>query len=149
MQGFRRSQAPFRGLVLELLVGRRDERVQATLLTGPHQQLDRWGRDELLDDLRRRRGCVVPRPGRQGDAQLGECCDGQVFDFHALRGQFITNLARAGVELQMAQKLARHSTPTLTANSYTKLHLADKSAAVAHLPKILAAAPAPMSRVAE
>jgi len=60
--------------------------------------------------------------------------DGKVFDFHALRGQYITSLARAGVELQMAQKLARHSTPTLTANVYTKLRLDDKVAAVAKLP---------------
>lgn len=55
---------------------------------------------------------------------------GHVFDFHALRGQFITFLARAGVGLTTAQKLARHSTPTLTANVYTHLGLSDLAAAV-------------------
>lgn len=50
---------------------------------------------------------------------------GRVFDFHSLRGQFATSLARAGVPLQQAQRLLRHSTPTLTANLYTKLDLAD------------------------
>jgi integrase len=54
-----------------------------------------------------------------------EDAGGRVFDFHALRGQFVTALARAGVQLVRAQKLARHSTPNLTANSYTHLALAD------------------------
>jgi integrase len=44
---------------------------------------------------------------------------GQVFDFHALRHQFITNLARAGVAAQVAQTLARHSTITLTMDRYS------------------------------
>lgn len=46
---------------------------------------------------------------------------GAVFDFHALRVQFVTALARAGVGLVEAQRLARHSTPALTANVYTKV----------------------------
>ena len=46
---------------------------------------------------------------------------GRVFDFHSFRVQFITRLAQAGVSLQTAQKLARHSTPALTANLYTQL----------------------------
>ncbi len=52
---------------------------------------------------------------------------GEVFDFHALRAQYITMLAQAGVSLAEAQKLARHSTPNLTANTYTKVkpHLRD------------------------
>ena len=36
---------------------------------------------------------------------------GDVFDFHSLRGQFITQLGRNGVPLVEAQKLARHSDP--------------------------------------
>lgn len=51
-------------------------------------------------------------------------------DFHSLRVTYITNLARAGVPLQLAQKLARHSTPDLTANVYTKLEQAELRAAV-------------------
>lgn len=46
-----------------------------------------------------------------------------VLDFHALRHTFATRLARAGVNTQQAQRLMRHSTPTLTAEVYT--HLVD------------------------
>jgi len=56
---------------------------------------------------------------------------GGVVDFHSLRTTFITSLARNGVSLAQAQKLARHSTPLLTANHYTKLELVDAHAAVA------------------
>jgi len=60
---------------------------------------------------------------------------GTVADFHAAgRHTFITNLGRAGVPLTTAQKLARHSTPTLTANVYTHLGLADRAAAIGALP---------------
>ncbi len=55
-------------------------------------------------------------------------------DFHSLRVTFATLLARAGVPLAMAQRLMRHSTPTLTANVYTKIELHDAAAAVARLP---------------
>jgi hypothetical protein len=54
-------------------------------------------------------------------------------DLHALRTSFVTNLGRAGVSLAQAQKLARHSTPVLTANVYTKLELVDAHAAVAKI----------------
>lgn len=58
----------------------------------------------------------------------------RVFDFHALRGQFITQLGRQGVTLQDAQKLARHSDPRLTSNFYTHQGLDDLSRAVEQLP---------------
>ncbi|MEZ6145560.1 MAG: site-specific integrase [Planctomycetaceae bacterium] len=41
--------------------------------------------------------------------------DGLFADFHSLRHTYISNLARNGVPLAAAQKLARHSTPVLTA----------------------------------
>jgi integrase len=47
--------------------------------------------------------------------------DGLFADFHANRHSFVSNLARAGVPLTIAQKLARHSDPRLTANRYTHL----------------------------
>lgn len=62
--------------------------------------------------------------------------NGERFDFHALRAQYITSLARAGVSLQTAQRLARHSTPVLTANIYSKLGLDDLVAGVRKLPAI-------------
>ena len=56
--------------------------------------------------------------------------DGKDYDFHALRHQFITGLARAGVSLKSAQELARHSKPELTANTYTHLTIKDTAADV-------------------
>ncbi len=55
-------------------------------------------------------------------------------DFHSNRHTFISNLGRAGVPITMAQKLARHSTPALTANVYTHLGMNDKADAICTLP---------------
>jgi len=52
-------------------------------------------------------------------------------DFHAFRTTFATLLAVAGVSIQSAQRLMRHSDPRLTAKHYTRLdlsHLADELA---------------------
>ena len=57
-------------------------------------------------------------------------------DFHALRHTYITNLARSGVSLVAAQKLARHSTPMLTAQRYTHIDLQDQKVAVDRLPSL-------------
>lgn len=46
---------------------------------------------------------------------------GHAFDFHALRLQFGAMLALSGVPLVAAQQLLDHSTPTLTANIYSRL----------------------------
>ena len=74
---------------------------------------------------------------------------GRVFDFHALRGQFITDLARAGVPLAAAQKLARHSDPKLTSNLYTRFSVHDQAASVAGLPNIDATPDVPADNAAE
>ena len=60
---------------------------------------------------------------------------GKVFDFHALRHQFISGLAEAGVHPKAAQQLARHSTISLTMDRYTHLFRADLSQAIDSLPK--------------
>ena len=67
--------------------------------------------------------------------------EGRTLDFHALRVSFVTHLALGGVPLAVAQKLARHSDPRLTANVYTHLGLADLSRAVESLPPLPGAAP--------
>lgn len=54
---------------------------------------------------------------------------GRYADFHALRHTFITNLALAGVPLAIAQRLARHSDPKLTATRYTQLGIVDLAGA--------------------
>jgi excisionase family DNA binding protein len=59
---------------------------------------------------------------------------GRFYDFHALRHQFISNLAAAGVHPKVAQELARHSTIELTMRVYTHLQLRDKGAALDKLP---------------
>ncbi|MCC7419984.1 MAG: tyrosine-type recombinase/integrase [Planctomycetaceae bacterium] len=60
--------------------------------------------------------------------------NGLFADFHALRHTYITNLGRQGVPLTTAQKLARHSTPVLTAARYTHIDLPDQHRAVEQLP---------------
>lgn len=42
-----------------------------------------------------------------------------VLDFHALRGSYVTHLIRSGANPRVVQKLARHSTVTLTLERYT------------------------------
>ena len=60
--------------------------------------------------------------------------DGTVLDFHSLRYSFITSLAKAGVHPSKAQRLARHSSITLTMNVYTSLDTDDLREAVNSLP---------------
>ena len=66
---------------------------------------------------------------------------GRVFDFHSLRVQTASNLARARVPLVTAQQLMRHSTPILTANVYTSLGHDELAAAVDKVPVIGVGAP--------
>ena len=58
----------------------------------------------------------------------------RVFDFHALRHQFISMLAQANVHPKMAQELARHSDINLTMKTYTHVGLYDLNKAVSSLP---------------
>lgn len=60
--------------------------------------------------------------------------EGRRLDFHSLRATAATMLARAGVPLQQAQRLLRHSDPRITERLYTKLGLADLADGVAKLP---------------
>ena len=55
---------------------------------------------------------------------------GRTLDVHSLRHTLATRLARSGVPLQAAQRVLRHSTPTLTASVYTLLDTGDVAAAV-------------------
>jgi len=56
------------------------------------------------------------------------------YDFHSLRSQYGTDLARAGVPVQTAQRLMRHSSPLLTSRFYTRLSLVDLANAANKLP---------------
>jgi site-specific recombinase XerC len=61
---------------------------------------------------------------------------GRVVDFHGQRTTFITGLARAGVSVSTAQKLARHSDVNLTLGTYTRHEITELADAVGKLPKI-------------
>jgi integrase len=66
---------------------------------------------------------------------------GRYFDFHAMRGQFISNLAAAGVHPKVAQVLARHSSITLTMDYYTHLDVLDIAGALDKLPELTSGQP--------
>lgn len=61
---------------------------------------------------------------------------GAVFDFHALRHQFLTNLQRAGVHPKTAQALVRHPTITLTMDRYTHEDSGQMVEALSTLPEL-------------
>ena len=69
---------------------------------------------------------VFPLPHRSAAMLAGDLrragiepvVDGQVADFHALRGAFITGLVRSGIDAATAQALARHSDVRLTLQTY-------------------------------
>jgi integrase len=62
--------------------------------------------------------------------------DGPAYaDFHSLRHTFLTSLGKAGVELRVAQLIAGHSSPTITAR-YSHRSLADLADAVKKLPSL-------------
>jgi integrase len=60
----------------------------------------------------------------------------QVVDFQALRHTFITNLVNSGVHPRVAQKLARHSTITLTMDRYSHTLMDEQTQALAKLPDL-------------
>ena len=59
-----------------------------------------------------------------------------VADFHALRHTYISRLIQSGVNVKVAQELARHSTPTLTLGRYAHIGLVDETRALDALPSI-------------
>jgi len=86
---------------------------------------------EEVDD-----GDVRKQRAKDRDFLADKNSDGRVLDFHSLRVTCGTALARAGVRLQEAQRLMRHSTPVLTANVDIRLELHDLRRAVNRLPDV-------------
>lgn len=62
--------------------------------------------------------------------------DGRYVDFHSLRHTYISQLARSNAPFKVVQTLARHSTPSLTFNSYAHIGLRDSAAALESLPAV-------------
>ncbi len=58
------------------------------------------------------------------------------FDFHALRVQCASSLARGGAHPAVAQARMRHSTIEMTMNLYTKLGQDGQQAALDAMPKL-------------
>ena len=62
---------------------------------------------------------------------------GEVFDFHSLRVQCASSLARANVHVKVMQERMRHSTSRLTLDLYSKLSQSEQdAAAVEALPRL-------------
>jgi integrase len=117
----RRDVQPLRADVAELLAGHVHGRPRSAPLWPGSWAGD--GAEILREDL-----------AAAGIAYLDEA--GRVYDFHALRHQFITDLAAAGVHPKDAQALARHSTITLTMDRYTHVRHANLQAALDKLPEL-------------
>jgi hypothetical protein len=66
---------------------------------------------------------------------------GHVADFHSLRVLFISRVVASGASVKEAQTLARHSTPLLTMNTYSRATLLDVAGAVAGLGDLLTKQP--------
>ena len=66
---------------------------------------------------------------------------GQVADFHSLRVLFISRVVASGASVKAAQTLARHSTPVLTMNTYSRATLLDVAGAVEGLGDLLTSQP--------
>jgi integrase len=66
---------------------------------------------------------------------------GQVADFHSLRVLFISQVVASGASVKEAQTLARHSTPVLTMNVYSRASLLDVAGAVEGLGDLLTSQP--------
>jgi len=71
------------------------------------------------------------------EAGIEATTNGRRVDFHALRTTTVTSLALSGVPLAVAQKIARHSTPTLTANVYAVVGVDELQKAVEKLPSFM------------
>jgi integrase len=75
-------------------------------------------------------------PVEQRQEVKGPVCDhaGRKIDFHSLRVSYISFLADTNTPAKMIQKLARHSTPVLTFNTYARPSLSTERTAVEGLP---------------
>lgn len=69
--------------------------------------------------------------------------DGLIFDFHAIRGQLATDMARAGIPPQKTQKAMRHGDINLTMRYYTHLTTEDQRSALEQLPPMQVEPPPP------
>ena len=72
---------------------------------------------------------MVKEQMRASDFLLYSDRQGHVADFHSLRVLFISRVVAGGASVKEAQQLARHSTPLLTVNTYSRATLLDVAGA--------------------
>ena len=103
----------------------------------------------LRSDLTAARSAWVKAGGSEEEQALREQTDflayrdrqGHVADFHSLRVLFISRVVASGASMKEAQTLARHSTPVLTMNVYSRASLLDVAGAVEGIGEMLTRQP--------
>ena len=93
-------------------------------------------REEIVRDEHGNPVMTGKRKPRPQTRILCEDEEGRVIDLHAMRTTLGTNLARAGVAPQLAQRIMRHSDYRTTLKHYTVLGLTDTSRAMADVPAV-------------
>jgi len=99
----------------------------------------------LRSDLTAARSAWVKAGGSEEEQARREETDflayrdrqGHVADFHSLRVLFISRVVASGASMKEAQTLARHSTPVLTMNVYSRASLLDVAGAVEGIGEML------------
>jgi len=103
----------------------------------------------LRSDLTAARAAWVKAGGSDEEQARREATDflsyrdaqGHVADFHSLRVLFISRVVASGASMKEAQTLARHSTPVLTMNVYSRASLLDVAGAVEGVGEMLTRQP--------
>ncbi|MFC1782011.1 tyrosine-type recombinase/integrase [Planctomycetota bacterium] len=93
-------------------------------------------REEVVTDADGNPVMIGKRKPRPKTHIVTEDGEGRVIDLHAMRTTLGTNLARAGVAPQLAQKIMRHGDYRTTLKHYTVLGSTDTSNAINQLPAI-------------
>jgi len=75
--------------------------------------------------------------GRDGEAIPYIDARGRVADFHSLRHALATMMSRSKAPIKVAQKVMRHSDPTLTLGVYTHAETEEQAEALENLPPLL------------
>ena len=103
----------------------------------------------LRSDLAAARAAWLETAGSEAEKERMQATDfllyadrlGHVADFHSLRVLFISRVVASGASVKEAQTLARHSTPVLTMNTYSRATLLDVAGAVEGLGDLLTKQP--------
>ena len=81
-------------------------------------------------------GKILTRRSQQSDFLLRINHEGEILDFHALRHTCGARVAIGGVHPKEVQTVIRHSTITLTMDTYGHLFPGQEAEAVARLPEM-------------